>query len=323
MSGIVLTPSLVESYLRCPWMTYLINNCGLKLRPVFQNELGQACHAFVAGLHKPKNYEGKIIKSLGPRFVRETLDEEWRNFWYHWLKNMKGIPLDRRSFSNFLNWGLGKGVQYIEFYLRHPRVMEIDPDKIEVRLPRMHIPDTSVDLEARVDQIRNSGNNQEVLVDLKFSEENHFDPNTNLALKCYSLLYQMRGREPEAKVCIWNVPFGRSGLKTTTYDASVRIETTNILRKTGLAIINRKFNVKGPHMTCESCSKDEVCFNPSNSVKLSELAYRNTNCRVPLPVSRSEIIRERILEVPLNKPIANPDNQINLDFDLMEKNLIL
>ena len=189
MTRIVLTPSMVESYERCPWMTYLENVCELPPSAVFENVLGSACHIFIAGLHKPRIYQDKVPKNLNVRFTAKHVDKSWPRFWTRWLRRVRVRELHGEILKSFESEGLVLGPLYIKRYLSFKRAMQVEPDKVEFAFPQTHIPETSVDLNARVDQIRMGSGGGDILLDLKFSPRNNFDPHSNFALRCYSLLY--------------------------------------------------------------------------------------------------------------------------------------
>jgi len=294
MTRIVLTPSMAESYERCPWMTYLENVCELPPSAVFENVLGSACHVFIAGIHKPRIYKENVPKKLNIRFTIRKIDKFWPKFWTHWLKRVRVRELHGEILKSFESEGMTLGPLYIKRYLSFKRAMTIMPDKFEFVFPPTHIPGTSVELNARVDQIRPGIHGGDVLLDLKFSSRNDLDPHSNFALRCYSLLYWLHYGQREEAVAIWNVPFGVKGIKSAIFTMKDLEHTVNKLRLIALDINARKWNVPG--RTCFSCTSKEMCSRPASFVDLIALARRNSHYIGPLPTSRSLIISERVLE---------------------------
>lgn len=307
MSGRVkLTPSQAESAIRCRWRHYLENFCGYIDEAVLQNQYGIAHHAFIAGLHKPKQGLYEIVRDVTPRFGKDNLSEQWNHFWTGHLRNIRGALVPREVLDRFVEHGKREGVRYIEMYLAHPRSMEIDGTMVEVSFENVHIPGTSVDLNVRLDQIRKARTSPfgDILVDLKFSETNHFDPKENFALQCYSLAYRIEMQRKEHAVSIWNVPSGstKDAIKVAQLTDEDLTATTNTLRQVGLNILNRKFNLSKDEIVCQFCPTTAMCRTPGRSIALHQLASQNTRHKGPLPNSRSEIIAERILETPEGKP---------------------
>jgi hypothetical protein len=317
MSGRVkLTPSGAESAIRCRWRHYLETFCGYIDEAVLQNQYGIAHHAFIAGLHKPKQGLYEIVNDVTPRFRRENLSEQWNNFWTEHLRNIRGALVPREVLERFIDHGRRQGTRFIELYLAHPRSMDIEGAMVEVSFENVHIPGTSVDLNVRLDQIRRSRHEPygDILVDLKFSETNHFDPKENLALQCYALAYRLELKKIEHGVSIWNVPsgFDKEAIKVAHLTNEDMIATTNTLRQVGLNIINRKFNLSKDDVVCQTCPTKAICRAPGRSIALHQLASQNTRHKGPLPNSRSELIAERILEVPEGKPPYPRETQAEL-----------
>ncbi len=317
MSGEILTPSQVESYLNCPWETYLERKCGYVPRPVIGNQIGSACHEFVAGLHKPKYSFVGSYQHTAPRLSPEWLSAEWIQFWTGHLRKIKR-SVDRLTLDDFYQQGLKDGPKWIQKYLERHAVLDLHPDKVEFAFRTTHIPETSVWLNVRVDQIRphRERPEEDVLVDLKFSHHNDFDPYTNLALRCYALVYRLNYKRNEAGVAIWNVPYGQSGRKFSVYSEGEMEETVNLLRKVGLRIKRRQWNVPDGAPHCRDCQTKEMCTKPHTSIELISLACRNRNYVGPLPKTRTGIIESRLLELPTDGGPANQYKQTELSLDI-------
>lgn len=179
------------------------------------------------------------------------------------------------------------------------------------------MPSTSVHLDVSIDQIRMEKNPPfgDILIDLKMSQWNQYNPAENLKLLCYALVYrEFYGRLP-SQVGIWNVPFAKEGMFFTKVTEEMLTKATNTLGIMGRNIRQRKWNVPDGKRVCDGCRTKEMCSRPAESPTLKRLAYRNTEFKGHLPLTRSEIIAERILEKPVGKSIPEIVEQGELTFD--------